>query len=230
MGTAIRAILFDTFGTTVDWQGSLTATATLLGKERRIEADWAGLVKDWRAHYKPAIKPVREHKRPWADFDVLHREELDKIAGKFGAEKLTPADRDLLTYGWHFLTPWPDAVPGLQRLKKRFILGPLSNGTLRQMTDLAKFGGLPWDVIFGADLFRTYKPAPVIYRGAARLLKMDPRQVLLVAAHNEDLAAAAKEGMRTCFVRRSTEDAEATGSYDFIVDDFEDLARSLDAV
>ena len=230
MVTAIRAILFDTFGTTVDWRGSLTATATLLGEQRRMKADWDGLVREWRAHYKPAIKPVREHTRPWADFDVLHREQLDKIAGKFGAKKLTPADRDLLTYGWHFLAPWPDVVSGLLQLKTKFILGPLSNGTVRQMVDLAKFGGLPWDVVLGADLFWTYKPDPEVYRGAARLLQMEPRQILMVAAHNEDLEAASKQGLRTCFVRRPTEDARATGDYDFVVNDFEDLARSLNAV
>lgn len=230
MATAIRAILFDTFGTTVDWQGSLTATAMQLGQERGIKADWAGLVKEWRAHYKPAIKPVREGRRKWADFDVLHREELDKIAKRYGAKKLSAADRHVLTYGWHFLAPWPDVVPGLLRLKKDYIVGPLSNGTLRQMTDLAKFGSLPWDVVFGADLFRTYKPDAEIYRGAARLLQMPPGQILMVAAHNEDLAAAAKQGMRTCFVRRPTEDPEATGRYDLVVDSFEDLARSLNAV
>ena len=230
MAAAIRAILFDTFGTTVDWKGSLTATAMQLGRERGIATDWAGLVTEWRAHYKPAIKPVREGKRPWTDFDVLHREELDKIVRKFGAKKLSAADRDVLTYGWHFLSPWPDVVLGLLRLKQRFIVGPLSNGSMRQMVDLARFGGLPWDVVFGADMFRTYKPDRKVYQGAARLLHIDPGQVLMVAAHNEDLKAAAKQGMRTCFVRRPTEDADATGDYDFVVDDFEDLARSLNAV
>ncbi len=226
----LRAILFDTFGTTVDWQGSMTAMAERLGAERGINADWVGLVEEWRAHYKPAIQPVREGKRPWTGFDELHREELDKIVGDFGAKKLSAADRDLLTYGWHFLTPWPDVVHALHRFKKHFIIGPLSNGTLRQMTDLAKFGNLPWDVLFGADLFRTYKPDPAMYRGAAWLLELKPQQILMVAAHNEDLRAAAKQGLQTCFVGRPTEDAEAIGSYDFVVDNFEDLARLLNAV
>ncbi len=226
----LRALLFDTFGTTVDWRGSMVATARALGAERGIEADWAGLVDGWRARYKPAIKPVREGRRPWAGFDVLHREELDKIVGRFGAKGLSGKDREVLTYGWHYLQPWPDVVHGLHRLKKRFVIGPLSNGTVRQMVDLAKFGGLPWDAVLGADLFRTYKPDPKLYQGAARLLELKPEQVLMVAAHNEDLQAAARQGMRTCFVRRPTEDAEATGAYDFVVDDFEDLARVLNAV
>lgn len=226
----IKALLFDTFGTTVDWKGSMTATARELGAVRGIEADWAGLVTEWRAHYKPAIKPVRDGKRPWASFDELHREELDKIVGDYGAKRLSAQDRDLLTYAWHFLAPWPDVTHGLHRLKKRYVIAPLSNGTLRQMTDLAKFGGLPWDVVFGADLFRTYKPDPKVYRGAAELLDLRPEHMLMVAAHNEDLEAAAKQGMRTCFVRRPTEDAKATGRYDFVVDNFEDLARALDVV
>ncbi len=229
VGQAVQAILFDTFGTTVDWQGSMTATAQHLGTQRGITADWAGLVAEWRAHYKPAIKRVRHGKRPWAGFDTLHREELDKIAAHFGADGLTAEDRDLLTYGWHFLHPWPDVVSGLNQLKKHFLLGPLSNGTMRQMVDLGRFGNLPWDVVFGADLFQTYKPAPQLYLGAARLLDLKPEQILMVAAHNEDLHAAAKQGMRTCFVRRATEDRKPKGSYDLVVDSFEDLARELDA-
>ncbi len=136
----------------------------------------------------------------------------------------------MLTFGWHFLQPWPDVVPALHRLKKHFVIGPLSNGTVRQMVDLARFGGLPWDVVFGADLFRTYKPASAIYQGAAKLLELRPEQILMVAAHNEDLEAAQKQGMQTCFVRRPTEDAEATGTFTFVVDDFEHLARTLGAV
>ncbi len=228
--TKIQALLFDTFGTTVDWRGSMTEHARRLGAERGINADWAGLVLEWRAHYKPAIKPVREGKRKWAGFDQLHREELDKIVRKFGAAKLTDADRDRLTHGWHHLTAWPDVVPALHRLKKHFMIGPLSNGTTRQMVDLAKGSGLPWDVVFGADLFQTYKPAKQIYLGAAAWLGLKPAEVLMVAAHNEDLEHAQKNGLKTCFVKRVTEDAEATAKYDFIVEDFEHLARSLGAV
>lgn len=230
MTGAIRAILFDTFGTTVDWQGSMTATAQRLGAERGIDADWAGLVKEWRARYKPAIKPVREGKRPWTGFDELHREELDIIVKKYGAEKLSNTDRDILTYSWHFLQPWPEVVPALYRLKNRFIVGPLSNGTVRQMVDLARYGDLPWDVVLGADLFRTYKPDPKLYQGAAKLLDLKSGQILLVAAHNEDLQAANKQGLQTCFVHRPTEDPKAESDFTYIVDDFEHLARMLGAV
>lgn len=228
--SAIQALLFDTFGTTVDWLSSMTAHAEKTGAQTGITADWQGLVREWRAHYKPAIKPVREGKRKWADFDTLHREELDKIARQFGAGKLSDADRDRLTHGWHELKAWPDAPPALFRLKKHFVIGPLSNGSTRQLIDLAKYANLPWDVVFGADLFRTYKPAPELYKGAVAYLGLQPEQVLMVAAHNQDLEAAQKNGLRTCFVHRPTEDAEVKGSFDYVVDDFEHLARTLGAV
>ena len=227
---AIKALLFDTFGTTVDWYASMVAHAESLGREAAIDADWEGLVREWRAHYKPAIKPVREGKRPWTGFDELHREELDKIVKKFGAGKLTDNQRDRLTHGWHQLKPWPEVPAALHRLARHFLLGPLSSGTTRQMIDLAGYGNLPWSVIFGADMFRTYKPAPELYKGAVALLGLQPEEVLMVAAHNEDLEAAQKQGLRTCFVRRPTEDQKVEGSFDYAVDDFEHFARTLGAV
>ncbi|GAC1426902.1 MAG: haloacid dehalogenase type II [Acidobacteriaceae bacterium] len=224
--TGVRAILFDTFGTTVDWLSSMTAHGQRIGAEREIDADWEGLAKAWRARYQPAIALVREGKRLWTGFDTLHREQLDKIVGDFRpAKKLSSKDRDLLTHGWHYLEPWPDVVPALQRLRQNFIVGPLSNGTTRQMIDLARWGNLPWDVVFGADMFRTYKPDKKLYVGAAALLGLEPAEVLLVAAHNQDLEAAKSNGLRTCFVHRPTEDPKPTGTYDHVVEDFEHLAR-----
>ncbi len=225
--TRLGAVLFDTFGTTVDWRGSMTAHGQKLGAKTGVNADWEGLANEWRAHYKPAIKPVREGRRKWTGFDTLHREELDKIAGRFGAKKLSSADRDWLTRGWHYLAAWPDVVSALTRLKKSYTIGPLSNGTTRQMVDLAKWSGLPWDLVFGADMFQTYKPDPKLYLAAAKCLEFQPAEILLVAAHNEDLQAAAEVGFRTCFVYRKTEDLKPTGKYDFVVDDFEHLARML---
>lgn len=229
--TQVRAILFDTFGTTVDWQSSMIAHAERLGEEKGVNADWPGLVEAWRAQYPSAIKPVREGKRPWTGFDTLHREQLDKILPRFGAaQRLTSADRDLLTHGWHYLDPWPDVVTALQRLKPYFVIGPLSNGTTRQMVDLARWGHLPWDAVFGADMFRTYKPDKKFYLGAAALLALEPAEILLVAAHNHDLEGAKSNGLQTCFVHRSTEDPKPTGVYDHIVDDLKQLAHRLHAV
>lgn len=227
---AIRALLFDTFGTTVDWYSGMVAHGERIGAETRVKADWEGMVCEWRAHYKPAIKPVREGKRRWTGFDDLHREELDKIAKRFGAGKLSSADRDRLTLGWHELKAWPDAPGALHRLKKDFLIAPLSNGTTRQLVDLARYANLPWDAVFGADLFHTYKPAPEVYKGAVGYLGLESAEVLMVAAHNEDLKAAQKQGLRTCFVHRRTEDESADGSFDYVVDDFEQLSRVLGAV
>lgn len=226
---AIKALLFDTFGTTVDWYGSMVAHAESIGRETYIHADWTGLVQEWRAHYKPAIEPVREGKRPWTGFDELHREELDKIVKKYRAGKLTDEQRNRLTQGWHQLKPWPEVPAALHRLTKHFILGPLSNGTTRQMIDLARYGNLPWSVVFGADMFRTYKPAPALYTGAVAYLNLQPGEVLMIAAHNEDLEAAQKHGLQTCFVHRPTEDQKVEGSFDYVVKNFEHLARLLGA-
>lgn len=226
----IKALLFDVFGTTVDWLGGMTGHAQRLMEKHGLDGDAEGLVKEWRAHYKPAIRPVREGKREWTDFDQLHREELDKIVARFGAGKLSSEDRDELTRGWRYLKAWPDVVPALHRLKKHFILGPLSNGTTRQLVETARWAALPWDVVFGADMFRTYKPDPKVYLGAAAYLGLAPAEVLMVAAHTEDLQAAKKQGLQTCFVSRKTEDPMDAGIYTHIVQDFEDLARTLGAV
>lgn len=224
---ALRAILFDTFGTTVDWYSGMVAHGEKIGAETGVKADWEGVAREWRAHYKQAFKPVREGKRRWTGFDELHREELDKIVKRFGARKLRSADRDRLTQGWHELKPWPDVSEALYRLKEQFLIAPLSNGTTRQLVDLARYGNLPWDAVFGADLFRTYKPAPAVYTGAVAYLGLKPAEVLMVAAHNEDLKAAQKQGLRTCFVHRATEDQAVEGSFDYAVHDFEELARAL---
>ncbi len=227
---AIKALLFDAFGTTVDWLSSMTAHGQQLGADTGIEADWEGLAREWRAHYKPAIEPVREGKRPWTGFDQLHREELDKIVEQFGAGKLSSADRDRFTLGWHQLKAWPEVPAALHRLKKHFIIAPLSNGTMRQLVDIARYARLPWDVVFGADLFRTYKPAPEMYTGTVGYLEFKHEEILMVAAHNQDLEAAQKQGLRTCFVHRPTEDQAVEGKFDYAVDDFEHLARKLGAV
>ncbi len=227
--TEVQALLFDTFGTTADWKGSLTRYCARLGAELGREADWEALVVEWRSLYKPAIAPVREGKRFWAGFDELHRETLDSLLPKYGLNSLRDEERDRLVAGWHLLAGWPDAVPGLRALKGRFIVGAFSNGTTRQLVDMAKYAGFPWDVVIGADQFRTYKPAPAMYAGALRLLGAPARAVMLVAAHNQDLQAAASLGMRTAFVYRATEDPKPTARYTYTARDFHHLAAQLGA-
>ncbi len=223
----IQAILFDTFGTTVDWRGSLTRFCAALGVELGRTADWEALVTEWRGLYKPAIAPVREGKRFWAGFDELHRETFDQLLPKYGLNTLSDAERDRFVHGWHLLTGWPDTVESLHRLRQRCILGAFSNGTTRQLIDMAKHAGLPWDVVLGADQFRTYKPAPAMYEGAVRLLGAPPEEILLVAAHNEDLQAAARLGLQTAFLYRPTEDPKPTAHYTYTARDLHDLAAQL---
>jgi 2-haloacid dehalogenase len=230
----IRAIVFDTFGTLGDWRTSLIDELTAFGAERDIEGDWTGLVDAWRAAYKPAMDRVRRGERPWTKLDVLHRESLDGLVERFAITGLTEADLQHINLGWHRLRPWPDVVAGLTRLHERHILAPLSNGNVSLLIDLARNAHLPFDAILGAEVFGHYKPDPETYLGACRLLSLDPAQVMLCAAHNDDLAAAQSHGLRTAFVARPTEygplqsrDFEATGAWDFVVPDLGTLAAQL---
>ncbi len=225
----IQILLFDTFGTTADWRGSLTRYCTSLGEQWGRHADWEAFAVEWRSLYQPAIAPVRNGERLWAGFEELHRETLDALLPKHGLNTLSDAERDRLVLGWRELAGWPDAVEGLQALKKRYILGAFSNGTTRQLVEMARFAGFPWDVILAADQFQTYKPAPALYEGALHLLEAPPATVMLVAAHNNDLQAGARAGMRTAFIYRPSEDPEPTADYTYTARDFSDLARQLEA-
>lgn len=232
----IEAVLFDVFGTVVDWRTSLIRQLERFGRESSLSADWVGLADDWRAQYEPAMKKVRDGERPWTSLERLHRESLDNLLPRHGLNALSEAQRQHLVRSWHFLDPWPDSVAGLMRLKRKYIIGTLSNGGVRLLTDLAKYAGLPWDVILSSDLFRHYKPAPEVYLGAAELLDTAPANVMLVAAHNYDLAAARPHGFKTAFVTRPTEygprqsrDFKAESDWDVVATDFEDLAAKLGA-
>ena len=232
----IRAILFDTFGTVVDWRSSLITELTGFGVSRGITADWAALVDAWRAAYAPSMNRVRRGDAPWAKLDVLHRESLDRLVAEAGITGLTEADRAHLTLGWHRLQAWPDAVPGTARLNRRFITGPLSNGNVSLLVDIKRSNGLAWDMIFGAELFRHYKPDPETYLGACRLLSLEPGEVMLCAAHNDDLRAAQSHGLQTAFVPRPTEygphqvrDTTPTGAWDHVVAGIDELADRLGA-
>ncbi len=230
----IEALLFDVFGTVVDWRSSVIRELTAFGGERSIQADWARVADEWRGEYQPAMEKVRSGRREWTTLDVLHRESLERVLQRHGVTGLSDADLDHLTRAWHRLDPWPDAVAGLTRLKGQFIVGTLSNGNVGLLTRLARHGGLPWDVILCAETARAYKPLPDAYVRNAALLNLPPERVMLVAAHNGDLAAAAATGFRTAFVTRPTEhgphqttDLEPTGRWDVVVDDLRQLADAL---
>jgi len=232
----IQALVFDVFGTVVDWRTSLIRQMEHFGRENGLDADWPNLVDDWRDQYQPMMDEVRTGKRPWANLDELHRESLEQLLPRYGLGSLTHSQKQGLVLGWHFLDPWPDSVPGLTRLKKKFIIGPLSNGGLRLLTNMAKYGGLPWDAIFSSDMFHHYKPDPEVYRGTAMLLDCPAQDVMLVAAHNYDLEAAHKCGFKTAFVARPSEygprqsrDFMAESDWDYVARDFEELASQLGA-
>ena len=232
----LRALLFDTFGTVVDWRSSLIAELSAFGAARGMTLDWATLVDDWRAAYAPSMDRVRQGAQPWTVLDDLHRASLDRLLDAQGGAALDHAARAHLARAWHRLDPWPDAVAGLVRLRARFVIGPLSNGNVALLVAMAKHAGLPWDMVFGADLFAHYKPDPETYLGACRLLGLRPGQVMMCAAHNGDLRAARALGLRTGFFARPAEygplqvrDLSAEEDWDVIAADVGDLASRLGA-
>ena len=231
----VKALVFDVFGTVVDWRTSLINDFTKWGAANGKTGDWTALVDGWRAVYAASMDEVRKPpERGYVILDTLHRQSLEKLVEQLGISALDDADLHYLTMGWHRLHPWPDSVSGLTRLKTKYIIGTLSNGNVALLTEMAKFAKLPWDVILSAELFEHYKPDAETYLGAARLLCLSPAQVMMVAAHNHDLKAAQKLGLKTGFVARPTEygplqkyDLEAKGDWDVVAKDFGELAARM---
>jgi 2-haloacid dehalogenase len=241
VATQVKALTFDVFGTVVDWRGSIIAEGRKLGRRKRIAADWAGPVTTadwaavadaWRAGYRPAMDRVRRGELPWTNIDGLHRRILDELLARFRIDGLTEAEKVHFNRAWHRLAPWKDSVAGLKRLKKKYVIATLSNGNVALLTNMAKHAGLPWDCILSAELFGHYKPDPEAYLGAARLLGLEPAEVMMVAAHKDDLDAAARTGLRTAFVQRPMEfgtkkEVPPEARFDFNAKDIVDLARQL---
>jgi 2-haloacid dehalogenase len=233
--SAIGALTFDVFGTVVDWRTSVIREGQAFGKPRGLSVDWGKFADAWRGLYQPAMEEVRSGRRPWAKLDELHRESLVRLLGDFGIIGVSPAEIDHLNHAWHRLDPWPDAVPGLARLKRRFTLATLSNGNIALMVDMAKRAGLPWDAILGAEVARAYKPTPEAYLRSAEALGLRPEQCLMVAAHPADLASAARCGLRTAYVPRPLEfgpgrpgsQPEPGQPFDVVAGDFVELAERL---
>ena len=231
----IRAILFDVFGTVVDWRGSLIADLSAWGAARGLAADWAGLADAWRGAYAPSMDQVRRGVLPWTILDDLQRASLRQLLPRFEVPEQDAAAFEHLNRVWRRLHPWPDSVAGLQQLKRRRVIAALSNGNVALLIDMAKFAGLPWDFVFGSDLTRHYKPDPETYLGACGWLGLDPAQVLMAAAHPSDLAAAQRLGLRTAFIARPLEYGAArkaedgSGDWDFKVDSITELADRLDS-
>jgi 2-haloacid dehalogenase len=230
----VKALTFDIFGTVVDWRSSLIREGESLGKAKGLSVDWAKFADSWRGLYQPAMDEVRSGRRQWTKLDDLHRESLDKLLTQFGIKGLTEAEIDHLNRAWHRLDPWPDSVPGLTRLKRKFVLATLSNGNVALIVNMAKYGGLPWDAVLGAEVARHYKPQPECYRTTAALLGLAPGECMMVAAHNGDLGHASEVGLRTAFVPRPNEhgpgsnrDVIPARQWDIVAKDFQDLATQL---
>ncbi len=231
----VRALTFDVFGTVVDWRSSIIREGEALGRAKSIRhVDWAKFADAWRGLYQPQLERVRSGVMPWMKLDDLHRQSLDRLLADFGITGLNEAEIDELNRVWHRLDPWPDAVPGLVRLKRTFILATLSNGNVALIVNMARRAGLPWDAVLGAEVARHYKPQPATYMVTAEMLGLRSEQCLMVAAHNGDLAAASGIGFRTAFVHRRTEygpaqtkDLSPTSRWDVVAEDFLDLADQL---
>lgn len=230
----IRALVFDVFGTLVDWHTSIAREAATLLGARGIAVDGDAFADAWRDQYQPAMEEVRAGRLPFSKLDVLHRRNLDVVLRDFGLDaRVDEALRRELNLAWHRLDAWPDVTPGLLRLRPRFRLAPCSNGNISLMADLARRNGFPWDAILGAELARDYKPKAVVYLSAAAAFDAEPAQTLMVAAHSSDLQAAAAAGLRTAFVARPDEhgpgrgESRASVPVDVSVADLGELADRL---
>jgi 2-haloacid dehalogenase len=232
----VKALIFDVFGTVVDWRRGIAGEAeAFLGRQKGLTLDWEAFADAWRAKYQPAMEPIRKGERPFARLDILHRENLLATLEEFNVSGLSEAEIDHLNTAWHRLPPWPDSVPGLLRLKTKFIIGTQSNGNIALMVNMAKHGGLPWDVILGSEVVQAYKPQPEAYTRACDALGLKPAEVLMTAAHNNDLAAAKAQGLSTAFVARPLEfgtktrkaDIEPGPDVDISAWSFTELAEKL---
>lgn len=232
----VRACVFDTFGTVVDWRGSVTRMGERLAASKGITGvDWEAFARSWRAGYRPGMAPVIAGKRPWTPIDVIHREILEEILATYRiGNKFTEEEKADLNLMWHRLDPWPDSVPGLLRLRQRYLIGPLSNGATVLLVNMAKRAGIPWDLILSSDVTRAYKRDPRAYQAAIAALGMEPYEVMMCAAHNDDLEAAREQGMHTAYINRPYEygtdqkaDFEATGDWDIVTTHIGGIADAL---
>jgi 2-haloacid dehalogenase len=234
----VKALVFDTFGTVVDWRSSVIAEGMIWGKAKGLKINWADFADRWRIGYVPAMDKVRKGELPWTVLDDLHRMILEDLLKEFKIEGLAEEEKASWTHVWRRLRPWPDSVEGLTRLKKKYVIAPLSNGNIALMTNLAKFGGLPWDAILGSEPVRHYKLDREVYVSAYQYLDLKPEEVMMCAAHALDLQAARNYGLRTGFIYRPNEfgggaagvpDKAKPGEFDVISANIIDLANQMGA-
>ncbi len=234
LASRITALTFDVFGTVVDWRGTIQREGAELNGLRGLAVDWAAVADSWRRLYRPTMDRVLRGELAWTSFDDLQRLMLDQVLDEAGISGLADEDRAELTGVWGRMTPWPDVVPGLTRMKRRFVVSTLSNGSVRQLLGNARHAGLPWDLILSTEMFQAYKPDPRVYEGARAWLQCSPDAMLMVAAHLYDLRAARALGWHTAFVARpgewgpnGTAEQPEAGEFDLVAQDLEDVADQL---
>ena len=222
----VKALVFDVFGTVVDWRTSITREVSSVASRLGVEGHWEAFADRWRAGYSEGTRDVREGKRPFLTADEMHRERLDLLLPEFGLNGLSEEEIVRLNRAWHRLDPWPDSVEGLTRLKTKYIIGTLSNGNVGLLVNMAKHGGLPWDVVLSGQNFGTYKGAAEVYLGAVEYLGLQPHEVMMTAAHLHDLHSAAEVGLSTGFVARPDEYGVGNGKAETEADDSIDVAAA----
>lgn len=232
----IKALTFDVFGTVVDWRSSVIRECEALGKRKSVIRDWARFADEWRGGYAPAMDRVRKGELPWTNIDTLHRMVLDRLLTEFEIDCLTEEEKDDLNRAWHRLSPWPDSTRGIERLRTRYVVATLSNGNVSLLVDMAKNAGIVWDCILSSELAGHYKPDREVYLTAASLLGLQPGEVMMAAAHRDDLEAARSFGLGTAFISRPLEfgpegkpDTVSEGDFDIVAEDIIDLAEKLGA-
>lgn len=231
----VKALIFDVFGTVVDWRNGVARESERILAPLGFKLDWLEFADAWRAEYQPGMEEVRSGRIPFSRLDVIHRRMLERIRPRFGLQKVEEPVLAELNLAWYRLDAWPDATQGLHRLRRRFLLAPCSNGNISLMVDLARRNDFRWDAILGAEVARDYKPKPVVYITAAESFGLKPSQVMMVAAHSNDLEAAAKSGLRTGHVAQVDEFGPNTGEpgptvpVDVAASSFTDLADKLGA-
>jgi len=230
----VKALLFDVFGTVVDWRGSITREMHRFGQAQQIQQDWQQFALDWRALYQPAMEAVRSGDRGYVKLDQLHRENLHQLVADYQLDGLDSSQLDHINRVWHRLQPWADTLPGMIRLRNKFVLASLSNGNIALMVNMAKHSGIPWDMILGSEIAQGYKPQDKVYLLSAEMLALEPAQCMMVAAHNDDLLKARSLGFKTAYINRPYEygskqksDLQAEENWDIIAQSMTDIADTL---
>ena len=231
----VTTLVFDVFGTVFDWRSSIDRDLSAWGEAKGLTPDWMALIDEWKTAYRPGMDAVNSGERAWTPVGVIYREKLDELLPKYGLGNLGEEDRQYINECWYRLDPWPDSLPGMKRLAEKYILSSLSNSDFVGMVRMAKRAGIPFDAVLTAENAKMFKPDPSVYQMAIELLGQgDPARVMLVAAHNYDLAHARAHGMATAFIPRLTEygpdqttDLGPEQEWDVIADTMEDLADKL---